>query len=172
MENYTGCVMAILETPPLFEKLYGIIDPQDLTDDGIETDMHVSIIYGLDNEVKTEDVRTALEEISIGQIRITNISLFENPKFDVLKMDVIPSKGLLLMRAMLEALPNEQTFPNFEPHVTIAYLKSGTGKKYITNKKFEYPIKVTDILYSYDDRKGQDLIYESIITGERKIIID
>ena len=34
------------------------------------------------------------------------------------------------MNLALSILPNEETFPNYKPHVTISYVKKGTAKKY------------------------------------------
>ena len=165
-EQY-GCVLALLETSAIFNKIYSLIKKDDLAKDGMEEEPHVTIFYGLHEEVTTDDVREALDGLSIGQIRLSGISIFENEDADVLKMDVVDSPGLVAMHDMIKgALPNSETYPDYEPHVTIAYLKSGMGKKYVTNKSLNYPMSVKDIVYSYADRT-QEIIYESIITGEQ-----
>jgi len=73
-----------------------------------------------------------------GRIEATlgKMSVFENDKYDVLKVDVT-GESLHDLNGKLSELPNEQTFPEYKPHLTIAYLKKGEGAKYAGDPRFE-----------------------------------
>jgi hypothetical protein len=63
-------------------------------------------------------------------------------KYDVLKFDVrYPTKSgafLHKINSKLQELPHTNGFPDYHPHSTIAYLKSGSGKKYIEKFLFTF----------------------------------
>lgn len=46
------------------------------------------------------------------------------------------------------------SYNKYIPHLTIAYLKPGTGKKYVKNIKLFYP-NVKDYIYTYKTMKQQ-----------------
>lgn len=165
-----GCVLAHIKVPKSYKKIFKIIDKADLAEDGFEKETHVTVCYGLHSDVETAQVRKVLEGIDLREIRVSGMSLFEN-ETDVLKLDVKVTAGLKLLRDSCMKLPNTQTFPDFKPHITIAYLKKGTGKKYLPSFKFdEFALEVDDIVYSYADRT-EEKIYESMITGKKKRIL-
>lgn len=159
-EKY-GCVLLRLKTTKTFDKIKKIIKQEDLDGDGIEKETHVTVCYGLHKEVTTEQVKAALDGLDCKEVEITGMSLFENDK-DVLKLDVKVSKGLLALRKAVMELPNTQSFPDYKPHVTLAYLKKGIGKKYLPSKEFTYRMKVEEIIFSYPNRTKQELIYETV----------
>ena len=81
-------------------------------------------------------------------IELGNINLFDsNDDFDVVKIDVI-SDDLQKINTALKELPNQTTFPVYEPHLTIAFIKKGTGDKYRFNITVPNIIELSDIIYS------------------------
>ena len=75
-------------------------------------------------------------------IDVDNISIFENPEYDVVKYDIPVTPELKKYRDRFESsFANTQSFPEYYPHVTLAYVKPGTGKKYI--KKLDEPFEMT-----------------------------
>ncbi len=158
-----GCAMAYFELPEM-DDIHKKIDEKDIyTDDnsdrsyGLETEPHVTLLYGIhDKEVEDDKVLEACRKYQIGEIVLHNASLFENDKYDVLKFDVrYPYKGGAFLHKInkeLTKLPNTNSFPDYHPHCTIAYLKSGAGKKYV--KMFdglEIDVKPNEIVYSKSD---------------------
>jgi 2'-5' RNA ligase len=115
------------------------IDENDLAEDGVETELHVTLLYGLDiekfDESLIEQIKKNVAAIKIEPLYSEKISLFENDddvlKFDVCEYDNLQSKHNYLK----ENYPNVQSYPDYSPHITIAYLKKGKGKKYINNFK-------------------------------------
>lgn len=134
-----GCAMLYFKFP-LIHKIQDIIDPKDVSDDpdlpagGLETEPHVTLLYGLHDGVSEEDIKNTLDKFTFGVCKIDNASLFENDKFDVLKFD-INGNGLHKANTELNKFPNTQTFPDYHPHMTIAYLKPGKGKQYVDKLK-------------------------------------
>lgn len=97
---------------------------------------------------------------SFGPIWMTigRLSLFQQPEHDVLKLDV-ESKGLERLNAELGRLPNVQTHDNYQPHLTVAYLKPGTGYKYLADPSFlEWQSYVfTELTFSDRERRQTEL---------------
>lgn len=133
----SGCVMLYFKFPAIKE-IHDQIDPEDLyTQDGsedgrtygIEDEPHITLLFGLDPSVPLDDVVDILDNHTYTPCQVYNASLFENEKYDVLKFDV---KGSDLHETNEElcTLPYENKFPDYHPHMTIAYIKPGKGSKY------------------------------------------
>ena len=165
--NDFGFVMLYVDFPELKE-LQNLINDYDLYDDdyksfGLEKSAHVTLMGFLHKEVTDEDVENAIKDINFGDVKLHNISLFENDKFDVLKFEVgYPTRGgAFLSKAnnSLKKLPNTNEYPTYSPHLTLAYLKPGFGKKYsYLFKEKQYVVKPTKIVYSKID--GSEKIFK------------
>jgi 2'-5' RNA ligase len=148
-----GCVMVYLDIPN-WENIVSHIDQEDLYKPevkrfGLETDPHVTILYGLHSDVNDEDVINVFKDISSNDIvlNVDGIGIFENPEFDVIKMNV-KSDTLSILNEELKKLPHTSDYPDYKPHITIAYLLPGTGKKYIESD-YKYTFnQVKKIIYS------------------------
>lgn len=153
-----GCVMLYLNFPKMNE-IHDLIQEEDLYTEeedrtyGIEDETHCTLLYGLHKEVSDEDVQTICDKHKFTNLVAYNASLFENDKYDVLKFDVrYPVKGgsfLSKCNRDLRSLPHTNDYPDYHPHITIAYIKSGLGKKYVDllqDKEFE--VNPTHIVYS------------------------
>ena len=55
--------------------------------------------------------------------KIHDESLFENPKYDVLKFDVISPLLNKINKKLTKELPYTSDFPDYHAHCTIAYIK-------------------------------------------------
>ena len=155
-----GCVMLYTEFPSQIIKLQDTILPSDLYTEegntGIELEPHCTLLYGLHEEVTLEDVTKVLDKYTFSDLKAYEPSLFENEKFDVLKYDIgYPTRGGAFLHKCntdLSKYPNTQKFPNYHPHMTVAYLKPGKGQKYLEYfKKYgatEFIAKPTYGVYS------------------------
>lgn len=131
-----GCVMLYTDFPGEIIKLQDTIDPNDLQDPGIEYEPHCTLLYGLHDDVTLEQVMDIVGKFTFPDLKAHNPSLFEKPEFDVFKYDIgytnnNPHSTLHLCNGMLAKLPCTQTYPDYHPHNTIAYLKPGKGRQYV-----------------------------------------
>ena len=147
-----GCVM--IETPfDNWSEITSIIDEQDLYNEpgdntyGIQKNPHLTLLYGLHKEVSPEMVQNALEGFNDTKIKLNGIGIFENDEFDVVKINVDPVGSLQVMHDKLAELPHTSDYPNYEPHITIGYVKKGLGRKYL-NDDYRDTKLVSDVSYS------------------------
>jgi 2'-5' RNA ligase len=148
-----GCVMVYLDIPN-WKNIVSKINPDELylpedPTHGYETDPHATILYGLHPEVTDEDITKAIQSQNLSHILldIDGIDTFQNKDYDVVKMNV-KSDTLNNLNKELSKLPHTTDYPDYKPHVTMAYLKPGNGKKYHQpdyKHKFD---KIKKIVYS------------------------
>lgn len=155
--TYTyGCVLLNLKFPQQKE-IHSKIDKDDLYEEkdndqyGLEKESHVTLLYGLHKEVTIDQIKEVLESCTFPtKVKLKNASLFENDQ-DVLKFDV-DSKQLSPINKKLKELPYTSKYSDYKPHMTIAYLQSGKGKKYVSLfKDKEYELSVQNCVYSQPD---------------------
>lgn len=120
--NFTGKVASMITD------FANSIPDDDLAEDGRETTPHITIKYGIHAKCCKEIEALELPE-SITVI-LGKTSLFENDSGDVLKIDVESSGLVDLNKLIANSVKVTDTFPDYHPHATIAYLKPGMGKKY------------------------------------------
>lgn len=155
-----GCVMVGLNLKKEeWDVIQKTIDEKDIyfgTEDdkgyGREMDPHVTILYGIHEDVPDEDVEKLIKKIGTPDIQLQKVSSFKNENFEVLKFD-IESKDLDKLNKMFKKLPHTSTYPDYHPHATICYLKKGNAEKYVQKLKDIEPLNVTpsEILYSKPD---------------------
>ena len=149
-----GCVM--VEVPVKnWEALTQIIDIDDIYEEkgdstyGIQKNPHLTLLYGLHENVTNEQVKKVFDDFDENiNIEIEGVDIFENPKFDVVKFNIKKTNTLQNLFNKLSELPNSNEYPDYKPHITIAYVKSGTGKKYV-NPNYKHKVSnVDEITYS------------------------
>lgn len=105
------------------------ISKEDLAEPGIETDSHVTLLYGIVSDDPSL-VAARLQKFTPFSMLTTGISLFERPEYDVLKIDVISPGASMIHDSLRVSLENKWEWPNYQPHITIAYLQKGAGRRY------------------------------------------
>lgn len=128
-----GCVMMMVNIPD-WDDVCQMINTEDVyspdEDHGVEHTPHITVLYGFYSFVMLHDVLEVMNTFNPPSVTFGSIGIFEeHPDFDVVKVNV-ESEDLAHMHLKLSDLPNEQTFPTYKPHMTIAYVKKGTAKKY------------------------------------------
>lgn len=161
-ETYS-CVMLDTNIDDWKENHISGIDPKDVYvkpyDDsyGVEDNPHVTVLYGIhEDEIDPEVIYDFIKnEMSPVTVTISKISIFSNDEYDVVKYEVPVTKQLKGYRdKLIKLYPNTQTFPDYNPHITLAYVKSGEGSKYV--KELDEPFDVTfnKGVYSWHDKKN------------------
>lgn len=135
-----GCAMLYFSDHDL-KPIYSQIEPEDLYVEGdgfgLETEPHCTLLYGLHGDVTVKQVEDVLDKYTYHTCKAHNLSLFENEKYDVLKYD-IKGDNLSETNEDLKQYPFTTDYPNYHPHMTVAYLKPGMGKKYVEKLGKEY----------------------------------
>lgn len=106
------------------------LDPEDVLQDGGKP--HVTIRYGISPNDKVEKVNNAVSKFGVVPVKYGGFDIFENPEADVLHVKV-DSSALGILRKQIERsiACKIDDHASYTPHLTIAYLKPGTGKKYL-----------------------------------------
>ena len=161
-----------------------IYEEENDTSYGIQENPHLTLLYGLKSDVSKEKVEDILENImdewrNFGmedfdyndvsdriaiedasdkgiEIEIENIGVFENEKFDVVKFNIKKTELLQKLFDGLSELPNENTFPDYKPHMTIGYVRKGLGEKY--KKSYSHKVSSNEICYSMAN--GEKIYFE------------
>lgn len=106
--------------------------PRDVIDptEGIEKESHITVLFGLLTDFYP-DVIPSLRGIRRITAELGNISVFENDdRPDVLKIDVVSPDLVKLNQTIKHNLKFEENHPGYNPHVTIAYLNKGEGRRF------------------------------------------
>lgn len=147
-----SCTMALVNNG-MFLKFAKRIAKEDLEENGIQEDSHATILYGTHTDDANE-IKTILEDSGIKKIHIKLKHLSTFPAGDdgvPLKVDV-ESEELRKLNKLLNKLPNSNEFPTYKPHITIAYLKEGTEKKYLDEDPFKgKELNTSEIMFSKQD---------------------
>lgn len=111
------------------------VDPKD-SSYGRETEPHVTVRYGLATD-NPADIQ-GLSALAPFSATMGKVSIFSNDDYDVVKVEI---EGKELRAANkkvgdLVDVPGE-TFTDYQPHATIAYVKKGEGEKYVGNSALE-----------------------------------
>ena len=99
---------------------------------GRDNTPHITVKYGILTN-KVEEILPLLPEEDI-QIKLGKVSKFDkNPDYDVIKVEIESPELHELNKKISENLECHDTFPEYIPHLTLAYVKKGTGDFLIGN---------------------------------------
>jgi len=121
---------------------------------GREAEPHVTVRYGMET-LDPGEIAPAFEGMGPIKAKMGKVSIFESDKYDVVKVDIESDDLRSANKRVGETvdLPGE-TFKDYKPHATIAYVKKGEGKKYVGNAAFEgKEITIDEIVLSAKDGK-------------------
>lgn len=151
-----GCLMLYYYSP----EWYYILDHIDDDDLWVESDPggkevspHMTLLYGFDSKKVDpyQIIKDAMEYSEyFDKAKISKVNGFKNENTDVLKYEMSVPKELRKLVAELQKYPNYNKYPDWSPHMTIAYLNSGELSKYTDLPIPE--IKLMSLVYS-DERQ-------------------
>lgn len=130
-------LMVDYETPSIIKDLQKKIPSRELyteednEDYGLEKQSHVTLVPCLDNDIDIDKLKSYLKPIDEYDIVLTDISKFECEEFDVLKC-AVKSKALKdTNKEIVDKFETHSEYKDYNPHMTIAYMKKGTADKYL-----------------------------------------
>jgi 2'-5' RNA ligase len=130
-------------------KWYGKTKPDQL---------HITVLYGVHiNEA--DKTKKILERIPpVLNATLGEVSLFECEKYDVLKIDVKSSSLDKINEFLRRNVEYTNDYDDYNPHVTLCYLKKGMGKEYVGDKRFyDFNYKFDIFIYSDENWKTEDI---------------
>lgn len=164
-----GFLMVGYEKPEMIQELQNTIPYEELyvedgnDDFGIEDETHVTLAPCLDNDIDVDELKKLLMPLDKYGIILSNISKFENDKYDVLKCDVGSFNLHKTNAEVLEKFESHSEFKEYHPHLTIAYMKKGMADKYLEDSIMPMNVlKPQKFIWSYVDGDGNDAKLEWI----------
>lgn len=111
-------------------------DPKDPTV-GRETESHITALYGITNN-NVAAVQKALRGVGPITVTLGETSLFKNADkpYDVLKVEIDSPQLKAVNKLLKKGTKNSSDFPNYTPHLTLAYIKKGQADKYAGSDMF------------------------------------
>lgn len=94
---------------------------------GREDEIHITILYGLHTERPDQVIETLQGEPPI-KAKLGKVDVFSNPfKFDVVVVRIISEDLERLNRKLAAQVEYTNHYREYNPHLTIAYVKKGKG---------------------------------------------
>jgi 2'-5' RNA ligase len=165
-----NCVMLDLNIDNEIKDIIATIDPNSFYESQnytwikgyVGNSAHCTLLYGLLDNVKVEHCQEVLEGINLNELRIKEYSFFESPNEEeyyciVAKLEV--DSELLEAHKRLNFLPHINTFLDYMPHVTIAYIKKDEElKNKIIQALSKHKMRLLVEKISFDNNSGQPKI--------------
>jgi len=136
-----GCLMLMLSATPSEEiAQFGQqkIDVKDLGEDGYEKEPHVTVLYGFHDDVTPTEIEAITKDFGPVTIELGAITRFESEEYDVIKIDIEGGTIYELNAKLVEAFAGRVTnkFPEYHPHMTLAYVKKGACEELNDDPEF------------------------------------
>jgi 2'-5' RNA ligase len=163
-----GCAMAYVPpNSPLIKKLskFKQAIPQ-VNVISLENEPHVTVLYGFltDGAETRQILKATLQGSGITEINVKLgvISLFgpsspvskKDKEQEVIKVDCFSNELSFLNNLLAKTFPCENDFDVYHPHLTIAYVKSGSGDQYVGDDSFDgETFTVSEIIFSDKEDK-------------------
>jgi 2'-5' RNA ligase len=157
--DYYGCLMLQAKVKDWEDYHTAGIDEEDIhikphdKSFGLETEPHVSVVFGLhEDQVDEETMQSVMKQnLRPFTSRVDEVDVFEGDEYDVVKYNIPMSDELQKYRDLFMKFPNTQTHKDYLPHMTIAYVKPGMGKKYKRKLREPFDVTFTNGVYSFHE---------------------
>ena len=160
-----GCIM--LELPiSNWDEILSIINEEDIYDVqggkipfGLQKRAHLTLLYPIKKSVAFDEVKSVLDKVFKDEpinLVTKKIEVFEGTNYDILVIKVEDNPYLKKIHYYLSQHIHNYNRHSFNPHITIGYIKKGTGDKYCKDLRLEIN-GIDTITYS---NKGEDNLYK------------
>ena len=142
------------EVKKIFDQTTKAVREEDLDDEGVEDDPHVTVLFGLSDATQA-DVQKAAKGTGPITVKFGPTDAFSSQDADAVFYRVESAELTELHKKLSAQLPHIRTHDEYQPHVTIAYLKPGKGDGYK-----EYPFlegqQMTFNALTFSDERGEE----------------
>jgi len=116
-------------------KMANAVRDEDLHEYGRENNPHITVLYGITPNVSAfKNTTDAIKKYPKDKINVTigGCSKFENNKegFEVVKFDIISDDLHELNKIITDNVDYTTDYPDYHPHMTVAYVLPGKADKY------------------------------------------
>lgn len=121
---------------------------------GYEHTPHITLLYGLKEESDYFGIRRYLKECGPFNISLGEVSAFRNPKvpYDVMICEIESPKLHEIHNEMKKNFQNDYKFPEYKPHMTLAYIQKDAGKDLEGPHEFKgKDFMITEVKWSHRD---------------------
>ena len=131
---------------------------------------HVTVYYGADKRDLAQIEQVIHDYGRPIRAMLGAFNIFEHPEQDVLYIEVI-GDSLKSLHESIAKLPHSRppTHPEYAPHLTVAYLKKGTGRKYVGNVPFRMIISARGL--TMIDAAGIEQTIRAVPANEREPLL-
>jgi 2'-5' RNA ligase len=129
--------------------------PADLlTEDGVETEPHITVLYGLHDEFPSHVADVLSKFRRPVRFYLGPVGVFENDEHDVL-MVAVGGPDLYFLNGLLRThCTHTLTHSDYRPHCTLGYVKKGEGRKLAAQLgRMDEVGECAELIYSSPDRK-------------------
>lgn len=163
-QNNYGCLMLDVKFKN-WNKCLNIVSDDIVYDDekhkfGKETEPHITILFGFDNDSTDKN---KLKDLTLDYINnkpitfnIIGLSYFIGEKFDTLKFDIESEQLMGLNQLCKNNFKYSSDFPIYHAHLTISYIKKGI----LNDKQYKYvfdkPFTMKSGSFTYSNKINDD----------------
>lgn len=121
---------------------------------GVEDNPHVTLLFGFHDDKPdiAERLEKKLPTNGAIKLNVVGVSFFETPEYDVVKFDVESSGLNQLHEWCKDNFDYTSAHKVYHPHITIAYVKKGTGQNYKRKMSKPFEFEINDLIYSHPDK--------------------
>jgi 2'-5' RNA ligase len=125
---------------------------------GREDDIHITLFYGIKSNDPTE-TKILLKNVDPIEIRLGLINAFKNDdKLDVIKIEVESGALEKLHYEISKSIENDNDYPTYEPHITIAYVKKDSKNDLVGDEEFKgLTFKADKLVFDGSDKSEKEL---------------
>lgn len=145
-----NCLMLNLNFRNWYIFVNKLIQEEDVIEK--EYQSHITILYGINYYHSLDYIKMFLPPAKSIQCNFTKLNLFKNEEHDVLHFEIESDLLKSINSKIREKTDYESTFPDYKPHCTVAYLRHGTGDKYL-QATFKPFVKFANY-YTYSTTEG------------------
>lgn len=135
----TGCLMlSVPMMKQIVERMHNDLE-RILIGHGYKRDVdfefdkyvHITVAFGINIQTDINLIKEIIKNRP-SYFQITELSLFENDNFDIIKFDVMSSDLRILNHIIKSKMEVKSSFNEYRPHLTVAYVPKGMGIELIT----------------------------------------